>query len=89
MADPALSDRVVMEAMAAHPEELAQMDFSGGQAEKLKLKGWFNMSGWSLLSLHGACWRPETSGSFEPTLRVKLSVPPGFAVAVDASGDGA
>lgn len=89
VADPSLSGRVVLDATAQRPEELAQMDFDGGTAVTLKLRGWFHMAGGSLFSLHGDCWRPEGDGAFLPTLQVKLSVPPGFALAVDASGDGA
>jgi hypothetical protein len=88
VADPALSGRVVMDATAEHPEELAHMEFVGGDSVRLKLRGWFHMAGGSLLSLHGDCWRPHDQENFDPTLRIRLSVPSGFALAVDASGDG-
>jgi hypothetical protein len=86
--DPALSGQVVLDATAAHPEELSQMEFTGGAAAKLQLRGWFTMGAGSLISLHGDCWRPGTAPDFEPTLQVRLTVPPGLPLAIDASGHG-
>ncbi len=72
-ADPTLSGQVVIDAAAAHPEEIAQIDFSGGP--KIVLKS------------HGECWQNNQYGNFQPTLDIKLHVPAAFPLSLEASSD--
>ena len=71
-ADPALLGTVVLDAAAAHPEEIAQIDFAGG--DKVRLKS------------HGACWRGADPARYEPSLTLTLHVPAAFPLGVQASG---
>lgn len=84
-ADPSLANQATITAEAAHQAEIDQMQFAGGDAIKLKLRGEFSLAGGTLFSLHGECWRPDRDTEFQPTLRIKIAVPPNFPLAIDAS----
>ena len=71
-ADSHLLGEVVMDATAANPEEIAQIDFASG--EKVRLKS------------HGQCWDGTDPSHFQPTLDIKLRVAAAFALGVEAAG---
>lgn len=71
--DPALHDRVTIQASAEHPEELGRLllDTSGIVRIHTRSPG---------------CWRPDPEGSFTPTLTLSIGVPAGFALSIDEAG---
>jgi hypothetical protein len=71
--DPALNNRIEVDATAGNQDELAQLAFDSGTTAKL----------------HGPaveCWRPGSRESFTPTLVLAIRIPPAMAVAIDESG---
>jgi hypothetical protein len=74
MPDPTLSGRVVLDATADHPEEIAQLRFDA-EGKTAKLRG-----------PRERCWTPEGDDHFETTLRLALHVPAGMPVTIDESG---
>ncbi len=73
-ADPGLAGKAVIDATAANKGELDSLTLSGGSKATVEISH--------------ECWRPIGFAGLTPTLAVAIHVPPGFAVGVDASGDG-
>jgi hypothetical protein len=71
VADPANTGQVVMDAVAANQEEIAQIVFTGGDTVRVKARG--------------ACWRGPDPNVFQPTLDITLHVPARFPLAIDAA----
>ena len=71
--DPALTDRVVIDATAEHPEETAELVLDNG----------------GNLRLHGprnTCWEPASESDFDPTMTIAIRVPAAMALTIDESG---
>ncbi|MBE7211910.1 MAG: DUF2807 domain-containing protein [Gluconacetobacter diazotrophicus] len=74
--DPALRERIAVDATAEHPEEIAQLAVDGRDgAARVELA-----------PDRRQCWRPDPSGSFRPTLVLTVRIPAGFPVAISSSG---
>jgi hypothetical protein len=74
MNEPALSGRVVLDATADHPEEIAQLTFEAdGQAAKLR-------------GPRERCWTPPGEDRFQTTLHLALRVPAAMPITIDETG---
>lgn len=71
--DPALHDRVTIQAEAEHPEELDRLLLDSSGSVRIHTRG-------------PECWRPDPEGSFTPTLSLAIGVPAGFALSIDEAG---
>jgi hypothetical protein len=71
--DAGLSGRAVVDAVAEHPEETAQLVFESGNTAKLRITG-------------EECWRPGGAWTGSPTMKIAVRVPPSFGIAIDEGG---
>jgi hypothetical protein len=76
----ALRGHAVLDATAAHQEELDQLVFLEGPRIRLRLR--------SRQTEDASCWRPAGVREFMPTLKIMLMLPDAFTLAVDAAGSG-
>jgi hypothetical protein len=76
----ALHGHAILNASAAHQEEIDQLVFLAGPRIRLRLR--------SGEAGDESCWRPPGAAGFTPSLKISLLVPDGFALAVDSAGAG-
>jgi hypothetical protein len=71
--DTGLSDHVVVDAQADHPEETAQLVLDPGAAARLHVT-------------RNQCWEPGRESDFERTLTITVRIPAGMALSINESG---
>lgn len=71
--DPALHDRVTVEASAEHQQELDRLLVDSSGTVRIRTR-------------NPGCWQPEAGRPFAPTLTLAVAVPAGFALTIDEAG---
>lgn len=71
--DPALRDRVTVQASAEHQEELDRLLVDSSGIVRVRTR-------------NSGCWQPHADRSFEPTLMLSVTVPAEFALTIEEGG---
>jgi hypothetical protein len=82
--DPALKNKITLQATADHTEELAQLVLDGGTVAATVTPG--NKGTTATLHTTGECWRPGGAWSFNSTLVLAIHVPAHTPISLDMSG---